>query len=572
MKLSFRQRLFLYFTILFTVFTVGIAWFELTRETNFRTEALEEKLDIYAHIIHHSFSEESSERWNTPKNANPALPSDLRITLIDLHGKVVFDNTIESFSELENHAERAEISKAKINGSGSDIRHSESNQLPYLYHAKQFDQQFVRVALPYDLKLKRFLKADNIFLYFLLSLFLISLFFIHRITQQFGNSIKRLRDFALQTNTQNLSFGNDELGEIGNQILENYRQQERHKQTLSLEKQKLLQHIQISEEGICFVSDTQAVELYNGLFIQYLNQLVAASQSNPEIIFSDDLFIGLQRFLHQDAVHYYEEKIEKHGKTFWLRTTRFNDNSFEIILTDVTQRETTKKLKKELTGNIAHELRTPLTSIRAYLETILEQPLDADKKAHFIKQAYRQTLQLSEMIQDMSLIAKIEEAPSRFTRDPIKLHQLIESIKEQQTPALSQQNVAIKNDIAPETIFYGNESLLTSLFRNLIENSLRYGGTEIEIGIKLLNEDNNYFHFLFYDTGTGIENEAQLHRIFERFYRIQEGRTRTSGGSGLGLSIVKNAVQFHHGTIVARNRKNGGLEFLFSLKKQTPVD
>ena len=80
-------------------------------------------------------------------------------------------------------------------------------------------------------------------------------------------------------------------------------------------------------------------------------------------------------------------------------------------------------------------------------------------------------------------------------------------------------------------------------------------------------EDKDYYYFSFYDTGVGISDEKHLKRLFERFYRVNEGRTRDTGGSGLGLSIVKNAIAFHNGSIIAKNRKEGGLEFLFKLKK-----
>ncbi len=566
MKLSFRQRLFLYFALLFAVFTVGIALFEQSRERIIRTEGLEEKLDIYANFIQ-SILYTKGEYKDAIKQLNTILPPELRITIINMQGTVLYDNKIDEYSKLESHASRSEIIEAKKSGKGTAIRNSDSTKHPYLYYAKKCGEIYVRVALPYNLQLEQFLKPDNLFLYFLIILFMVSLFFIHKITQQFGNSVKRLRDFTLRPDNSDISFGEDELGEIGKKISDSYRQLEDNKKKLSLEKNKLLQHIHISEEGICFVSSTQQVELCNGLFIRYLNQLTQESKSNPAAILEDDAFAVLHQFLQQAEDKYLETQIEKHGKIFSMRTNIFEDNSFEIILTDITRREKAKKLKQEMTGNIAHELRTPVTSVRAYLETVLEQSLPEERKEHFIRQAYHQTLTLSEMIKDMGIIAKMEEAPDSFALEKINLPQLLNDLKTEQCGNFARNHIQMDWQLPENLIITGNLNLLTSIFRNLIENSVRYAGEHIRINIALINEDSDFYYFSFYDTGKGVANEAHLNRIFERFYRVQEGRTRDTGGSGLGLSIVKNAIHFHKGSISAKNRKGGGLEFLFHLRK-----
>ena len=105
-----------------------------------------------------------------------------------------------------------------------------------------------------------------------------------------------------------------------------------------------------------------------------------------------------------------------------------------------------------------------------------------------------------------------------------------------------------------------------AIFSNLIENSVRHGGDGVRIRVSAYTEDANYYYFSFSDTGKGV-GEKHLNRIFERFYCANEGRSRDTGGSGLGLSIVKNAVLFHKGEIIAKNSTDGGLEFLFTLAK-----
>src|SRR5699024_1111826 len=146
-------------------------------------------------------------------------------------------------------------------------------------------------------------------------------------------------------------------------------------------------------------------------------------------------------FLKKRKGNYFETEIRKQGKIFSLQVNIFKDKSFEIILNDITRQEKTKQLKKELTGNIAHELRTPVTSISAYLETLIEQDLPEDKKQHFLSQAYKQTQNLSAMIKDMGLIAKMEEATNTFKLEAVNLVSLLNRVKEELHAALNEREM-----------------------------------------------------------------------------------------------------------------------------------
>jgi signal transduction histidine kinase len=218
-----------------------------------------------------------------------------------------------------------------------------------------------------------------------------------------------------------------------------------------------------------------------------------------------------------------------------------------------------------MTGNIAHELRTPVTDIRGYLETVLDNRLDPDKEREFVAKAYEQTLALSELIRDMSLLSKMNEAPGSFQLKPFPLAGLIEKVSADLSEQLQSKDIVIHSTIPADCMIAGNEGLLYSVFRNLIDNVINHAGESVTISINKYNEDGKFAYFSFSDNGAGIGDEKHLNRLFERFYRVNEGRTRETGGSGLGLSIVKNAVTFHGGTIAVKNGTEGGLVFLFSL-------
>jgi two-component system phosphate regulon sensor histidine kinase PhoR len=225
-------------------------------------------------------------------------------------------------------------------------------------------------------------------------------------------------------------------------------------------------------------------------------------------------------------------------------------------------------LKKQMTSNIAHELRTPVTSIRGYLETLIACPdMKPEKKQEFIEKAYNQTLRLSELITDMALISKMEERSSKFQKEDIDLFDISNEVFEEFGERIVANRVKVENMLKPGTVLTGNKTLVYTIIKNLVENSLKYAGSDITIHIECYSSIEKFCYLTYYDTGEGVPQE-HLDQIFERFYRIEEGRTRDVGGSGLGLSIVKNAVKFHGGDIRAINRQWGGLQFFFSLRRQ----
>lgn len=233
----------------------------------------------------------------------------------------------------------------------------------------------------------------------------------------------------------------------------------------------------------------------------------------------------------------------------------------------IEEQERNRQLKQEMTSNIAHELKTPVSSIRGYLEILLgDKPVEDEKRHYFLERCYSQTLRLSDLINDVSLINKLEEATDLFPKEKISVKSVADEALSELSLQCESKGISVDNKLPDSMAIVGNHSLIYSIFRNLLDNVVTYAGDNVSVGIECYKRDDDRYYIHFFDTGKGVDNKY-LPKLFDRFLRIDEGRSRRSGGTGLGLSIVKHAVLFHGGDIYVRNRDNGGLEFFFSLRK-----
>jgi len=226
------------------------------------------------------------------------------------------------------------------------------------------------------------------------------------------------------------------------------------------------------------------------------------------------------------------------------------------------------RLKRQLTQNVAHELKTPVSSIQGYLETIVSNPdIDRETKDQFIQRCYAQSRRLSSLLADISTLNKLDDAPQGYEFVRVNIPELLLSIQRDVSMQMEANHVTFRALVEPGVEVDGNPSLLYSIFRNLTDNSIAYGGDGVTITVQILSEDESFYTFSFSDNGPGVSPEHIPH-LFERFYRIDKGRSRKMGGTGLGLAIVKNAVLLHRGSISVRRGVAGGLEFVFTLPKK----
>lgn len=474
MRISVGTKLYMSVLSVFLVFAVAFIVFQQTREKQFKVDTLNLKLQDYnSHMEEYlrlfpDRSEQALDRY-----VQSHYIPHLRVTLISLSGKVMYDSELKDYSHVTNHASRPEIVSALRNGAGSTVeRNSKTLKGDFFYSATCFpkDSLIIRSALPYTSDLSKSLKADQHYIWFAVATMLLLTIILYRFTRRLGDNIQRLRTFASRADhgesldTEDLvGFPSDELGEIAERIIKIYKR---------------------------------------------------------------------------------------------LQTTRQEQDI----------------LKRQLTQNIAHELKTPVASIQGYLETILDNPnINDSMREQFLKRCYAQSQRLTSLLQDISTLNRMDDAPDMIGTENVNISEIVANIQKETALQLQQKQMSFVNKLPNDVMVKGSPSLIYSVFRNLTDNAIAYAGTGTTITltaqpIENIDEEmkSPKWQFTFSDNGVGVPVE-HLPRLFERFYRVDKGRSRKMGGTGLGLAIVKNAVLLHGGTIRVVNNFNGGLRFDFTL-------
>lgn len=438
---------------LVTVFTI----FQYHRERIFRTELMNMELQMHNDRIIGDMEKGEDIASVASRIRTPV--SDLRITMIDRNGNVIYDNNDSTPFPETNHNNRPEVVKARQDGSGYSVgRHSQSDNTDYFYSATLMqDGSIVRSAAPYNHILRDFLKADSSFLWIMLAVTVAVSIAGYFIARRITTSISNLNSFAEKAEKgeriyEDWAFPHDELGNIAGNIVKLYVQRD-------------------------------------------------------------------QR--HQEAIKQERDKI---------------------------------RLKKQLTNNINHELKTPVASIKICADLLRDHPeLPDSKRIEFINRICTGTQRLTSMLEDVSSITRMDDGADVIEKERLNLRELIGNVADSER---LRTDMDIHVDV-PDIEIAGNRHLLESVFRNLIDNAIAYSGGS---GIWIKADERG--NFVFRDNGCGVPQEHLPH-IFERFYRIDKGRSRSKGGTGLGLAIVKNAIAIHGGYIKASN--DNGLRFDFRL-------
>lgn len=580
-SLPFHKRLFITIYALVVAIILAFTVYIYHHEKTLRKESLQALLLSYADEISMRIRQQGAEQID--RNAIHefevyAPDKQIRITVLTPSGEVLYDTETLRPDTLQNHYSRPEVKTLDSKQTSYAIRYSDSMGKNFFYAAKNFSDYIIRCALPYSSTIT-FLSVKKGFIWIVLIILLLSTFMLYQLTHKLGKSITLLRNFAsraqgLQAVDAHMLFPENDLGAISKIIVDIYAQLNHANKELSREREKLLEHIQLCNEGIAIFSQEKKEILTNKLFVQYAALISDSVLSSSEEILQTPEFTALAAFIaRQQRGKFTDESrkeshtITKNGKIFKAECIVFRDKSFEIIISDITKLEEENRVKRQLTQNIAHELKTPVSSIQGYIETIINTPdLSEEKRNQFVARCYSQTVRLTDLLRDISQLNRLDEASQLFEKQEMVISEVVHNIMHELQAELEQRSITTRIDIDSKVKIQGNASLLYSIFRNLTDNSISYAGEGVRINISCYRADESYYYFSYSDTGVGV-SEEHLNRLFERFYRVDNGRSRKQGGTGLGLAIVKNAVLYHKGAISAKNMLTGGLEFLFSLKK-----
>jgi len=470
--MSYHKRLFLLLLLFSWAMILCFAVFLYYREKQSKSEVLNAQLQSYnRHVLHTAESQDLDSTLVLPLH-QPF--DDLRVTVINLEGDVLYDNRLQS-GMLDNHGNRPEVVQALKHGSGFNIeRKSASNGQLYFYSATKGNWLIVRTAIPYSVTLQELLQADWAFFWGVFLFSIVMSVIAYFATRRLGQTIERLNRFAAKMERgescdNEAPFPNDELGAIANHIVQLYG---RWQQTIEDRDRE-----------------------------------------------------------HAAAMREEEEKV---------------------------------RIKRQLTNNINHELKTPVASMQVCLETLLSDiKLSEEQRQELIVRCAANNDRLRRLLSDVSLITRMEDGSQLIEKEAVVVNEVLDDMVDEMAPILDEKQLVVHVEMEEPVVVWGNLSLLYSIFRNLMDNAIAYSGGK-NVYIRLLEQTGQYYRIGFEDDGCGVD-DSQLSRLFERFYRVDKGRSRQKGGTGLGLSIVKHAVLFHGGTITVSNRPQGGLRFDITL-------
>lgn len=315
-------------------------------------------------------------------------------------------------------------------------------------------------------------------------------------------------------------------------------------------------------EGFLMVDADKRVIALNGSAAQILGiQQEAGGKDLAEIVDDKDILEAVDKAIGKNKVTAFDV-MAANGSIYSLnvklvRNPNFVDrNCIMIALFDVTAERTALKQRQDFFSNASHELKTPITSILGFAE-LLEAGLvtEPEKAMDSVKIIRREARRMTRIIDDLLFISKLENDGDQAPVTEVNVRELLEEIKEALTPSMMEKNISLEISggefVVPAA--YGH---MHNLFGNLIQNAVKYNVENGSVFVRV-ERDDKYMYLTVKDTGIGIPQKMQQ-RVFERFFRVDKGRSRSVGGTGLGLAIVKHIVSLYDGTVTLESALGKG--------------
>lgn len=374
--------------------------------------------------------------------------------------------------------------------------------------------------------------------------------------------------------TQRVQIGStDEIGMLGNTFNYLAKRLDHTLIEMSSEKSKLDAIINNMADGLMAIDEQGFVVLYNKSLIKLLETKGIVFYGNNLTNLARELSINLRlsdikRSLSEQEVGTLTVET-KSKKILKVSCAYFNDDArrqtgFILLFQDITEAKQLDDMRKEFVANVSHELKTPITTIKTYAETLASGAVDDPQTAQtFFETIEKEADRMSALVRDLLQLSHIDFKKTKWELDDYEISEIIEECIEHLKIFYIEKNQRIHFNNDEKGIVHVDKTKIKQVFVNIISNAIKYTPDDGEIRIELKQVDDR-IHVHIRDNGMGIP-EQDVERVFERFYRVDKGRSRQQGGTGLGLSIAQDIVKAHQGEIRARSKWGEGSEFIVIL-------
>lgn len=317
------------------------------------------------------------------------------------------------------------------------------------------------------------------------------------------------------------------------------------------------------EDAVITVNAQSRIHWTNRVMDRLSGAAIPPGSALVETVRDPDLLTSVTHVLGHRIPASTRAKAVVPGRIFEVSAAPMPGGGAVVVLHDVTEIDRVEKTRRDFIANVSHELRTPLTSISGYAETLLEDGEGLSPQAReFLSVIRRNASRMTRLSEDLLALARIESGEHKLNLRPVAASLLMEEAAVAMSGLFLERGIVLEQPETASAMVIADADAILQVLSNLLENAVKYGdGGRILLGSHVLDR---YVEFYVRDFGAGIASE-HLERIFERFYRIDKGRSRDSGGTGLGLSIVKHVVLAHGGTVRAESDLEQGSTFFFTL-------